>query len=169
MYLKAVKAFYVFIGVLVTNPLSVLLQVRDIIPSPDIMQAMELQMSAERRKRADILESEGRRASQVNDASGASHSIAAMSSVLAALPGSAAASSAAMRASAPDGAAACVLAFLAGGAAVVAAALPLAGGAAFALPLAGGAAFALPLAGAAAFALPLAGGMPATQVREMCP
>lgn len=46
-------------------------EVRDIIPSPDIMQAMELQMSAERKKRADILQSEGRRASQVNDASGA--------------------------------------------------------------------------------------------------
>lgn len=46
-------------------------EVRDIIPSPDILQAMELQMGAERRKRADILESEGRRASQVNDATGA--------------------------------------------------------------------------------------------------
>lgn len=46
-------------------------EVRDIIPSPDIMQAMELQMSAERKKRANVLESEGRRASQVNDATGA--------------------------------------------------------------------------------------------------
>ena len=46
-------------------------EVRDIVPSPDIMQSMEMQMSAERKKRANILESEGRRASQVNDASGA--------------------------------------------------------------------------------------------------
>lgn len=45
-------------------------EVRDIIPSKDITQAMELQMSAERRKRASILESEGRRDSQVNDAQG---------------------------------------------------------------------------------------------------
>ena len=45
-------------------------EVRDIIPSPDIMAAMELQMSAERRKRADILESEGRRSSDVNVAAG---------------------------------------------------------------------------------------------------
>ena len=45
-------------------------EVRDIIPSTDIVQAMEMQMSAERRKRAAILESEGRRDSQVNDAQG---------------------------------------------------------------------------------------------------
>merc|ERR1719454_2323920 len=46
-------------------------EVRDIIPSADITQAMEMQMSAERRKRANVLESEGRRESQVNDAQGA--------------------------------------------------------------------------------------------------
>lgn len=46
-------------------------EVRDIVPSKDIMQAMEMQMSAERRKRANVLESEGRRESQVNDAQGA--------------------------------------------------------------------------------------------------
>jgi len=45
-------------------------EVRDIIPSPDIMSAMEMQMSAERRKRANILDSEGRRTSMVNDAAG---------------------------------------------------------------------------------------------------
>ena len=41
------------------------------MPSKDIMQAMEMQMSAERKKRANVLESEGRRESQVNDAQGA--------------------------------------------------------------------------------------------------
>ena len=46
-------------------------EVRDIIPSADITNAMEMQMSAERRKRANVLESEGRRESQVNDARGA--------------------------------------------------------------------------------------------------
>ena len=46
-------------------------EVRDIIPSRDITQAMEMQMAAERRKRASILESEGNRQSQVNDAQGA--------------------------------------------------------------------------------------------------
>lgn len=50
-------------------------EVRDIIPSPDIMQAMELQMSAERKKRANILQSEGRRDSQVNDARGAADAV----------------------------------------------------------------------------------------------
>ena len=46
-------------------------EVRDIIPSTDITNAMEMQMAAERRKRANVLESEGRRESQVNDARGA--------------------------------------------------------------------------------------------------
>mmetsp|Transcript_4758 Transcript_4758/g.13189 ORF Transcript_4758/g.13189 Transcript_4758/m.13189 type:complete len:157 (+) Transcript_4758:3-473(+) len=50
-------------------------EVRDIIPSPDILAAMEGQMAAERRKRANILESEGRRASQVNDAQGAADAV----------------------------------------------------------------------------------------------
>merc|ERR1719502_1338015 len=53
-------------GVTVTR-----VEVRDIIPSKDITNAMEMQMAAERRKRAAVLESEGRRASQVNDAQGA--------------------------------------------------------------------------------------------------
>ena len=47
------------------------MEVRDIIPSKDITNAMEMQMAAERRKRANVLESEGRRESQVNDAQGA--------------------------------------------------------------------------------------------------
>ena len=46
-------------------------EVRDIIPSADITNAMEMQMAAERKKRANVLESEGRRESQVNDARGA--------------------------------------------------------------------------------------------------
>ena len=50
-------------------------EVRDIIPSTDILAAMEGQMAAERRKRADILESEGRRESQVNDAQGAADAV----------------------------------------------------------------------------------------------
>jgi regulator of protease activity HflC (stomatin/prohibitin superfamily) len=50
-------------------------EVRDIIPSKDITQAMEMQMSAERRKRAAVLESEGRRDSQVNDARGAADAV----------------------------------------------------------------------------------------------
>lgn len=50
-------------------------EVRDIIPSSDITKAMEMQMSAERRKRADVLESEGRRESQVNDARGAADAV----------------------------------------------------------------------------------------------
>merc|ERR1719487_1887938 len=50
-------------------------EVRDIIPSKDITQAMEMQMAAERRKRASILESEGNRQSQVNDAQGAADAV----------------------------------------------------------------------------------------------
>ena len=50
-------------------------EVRDIIPSPDILAAMEGQMAAERRKRANVLESEGRRESQVNDAQGAADAV----------------------------------------------------------------------------------------------
>ena len=43
-------------------------EVRDILPSPEIVSAMELQMAAERRKRAVILESEGSRQSVINAA-----------------------------------------------------------------------------------------------------
>jgi regulator of protease activity HflC (stomatin/prohibitin superfamily) len=45
-------------------------EMRDIVPSPGVQQAMEMQMSAEREKRAAILRSEGERESQVNAAKG---------------------------------------------------------------------------------------------------
>jgi len=45
-------------------------ELRDIIPSQAVREAMELQMSAERRKRASILTSEGDRESAVNSARG---------------------------------------------------------------------------------------------------
>jgi len=45
-------------------------EVRDINPSPDIVASMELQMAAERRKRAAILESEGLRDAAINEAKG---------------------------------------------------------------------------------------------------
>ena len=46
------------------------IEVRDIHPSPEIVSSMEMQMAAERKKRAAILESEGARAAQVNAAEG---------------------------------------------------------------------------------------------------
>ncbi|BAZ69507.1 MAG: SPFH/Band 7/PHB domain protein [Pelatocladus maniniholoensis HA4357-MV3] len=45
-------------------------ELRDIIPSQEVQQSMELQMSAERRKRAAILTSEGERESAINSARG---------------------------------------------------------------------------------------------------
>ncbi|NMG05718.1 SPFH domain-containing protein [Brasilonema sp. UFV-L1] len=45
-------------------------ELRDIIPSKAVTESMELQMSAERRKRAAILTSEGDRESAVNNAKG---------------------------------------------------------------------------------------------------
>lgn len=45
-------------------------ELRDIIPSKAVQESMELQMSAERRKRASILTSEGDRDSAVNSAKG---------------------------------------------------------------------------------------------------
>jgi regulator of protease activity HflC (stomatin/prohibitin superfamily) len=45
-------------------------ELRDIIPSKAVQEAMELQMSAERHKRAAILNSEGERESAVNSARG---------------------------------------------------------------------------------------------------
>lgn len=45
-------------------------ELRDIIPSKAVQDSMELQMSAERRKRAAILTSEGERESAVNSAKG---------------------------------------------------------------------------------------------------
>jgi len=46
-------------------------EVRDIIPNKEILSAMELQMAAERKKRADISKSEGQQLSAVNEAQGA--------------------------------------------------------------------------------------------------
>lgn len=43
-------------------------EIRDIMPPPSVRQAMELQAEAERRKRAQILESEGLRQSKINAA-----------------------------------------------------------------------------------------------------
>jgi regulator of protease activity HflC (stomatin/prohibitin superfamily) len=45
-------------------------EIRDITPSKAVQDSMELQMSAERRKRAAILTSEGDREAQVNSARG---------------------------------------------------------------------------------------------------
>ncbi|MGJ3251464.1 MAG: SPFH domain-containing protein [Elainellaceae cyanobacterium] len=49
-------------------------ELRDIIPSKDVQDSMELQMSAERRKRAAILTSEGERESAINSARGKAES-----------------------------------------------------------------------------------------------
>lgn len=43
-------------------------EVRDILPSPEIVSAMEMQLAAERKKRAAILESEGQRQAHINAA-----------------------------------------------------------------------------------------------------
>ena len=45
-------------------------ELRDIMPSPAVQESMELQMAAERKKRAAILTSEGERESAVNSAKG---------------------------------------------------------------------------------------------------
>jgi regulator of protease activity HflC (stomatin/prohibitin superfamily) len=45
-------------------------ELRDIVPSKAVLESMELQMSAERRKRAAILTSEGDRESAINSAKG---------------------------------------------------------------------------------------------------
>lgn len=50
-------------------------EIRDILPPPAVRTAMELQAEAERKKRAQILESEGSREDQVNRASGEAEAI----------------------------------------------------------------------------------------------
>ncbi|CAE8611694.1 unnamed protein product [Polarella glacialis] len=45
-------------------------EIRDIIPPPSIKQAMEMEAEAERRRRAEVLQSEGDRQSEVNLAQG---------------------------------------------------------------------------------------------------
>jgi len=45
-------------------------EIRDIVPPPSIRQAMEMQAEAERRRRAEVLQSEGDRQSEVNLAQG---------------------------------------------------------------------------------------------------
>ena len=45
-------------------------EIRDINPPATVLQAMELQMSADRQKRAEILNSEGKRQSQINVSEG---------------------------------------------------------------------------------------------------
>jgi regulator of protease activity HflC (stomatin/prohibitin superfamily) len=49
-------------------------EVRDIVPNREIMQAMEMQMAAERTKRAVIIKSEGAREKTVNEARGEAES-----------------------------------------------------------------------------------------------
>ena len=49
-------------------------EVRDIIPNTEILQAMELQMAAERKKRAAIILSEGEKDSAINRAEGEAQS-----------------------------------------------------------------------------------------------
>jgi len=45
-------------------------EIRDIEPPPSVINAMEMQMEAERKKRAEILESEGVRESRINSSKG---------------------------------------------------------------------------------------------------
>lgn len=42
-------------------------EIKDILPPPGIVKAMELQAEAERRKRAQVLESEGVRQATINE------------------------------------------------------------------------------------------------------
>ena len=55
---------------LIARPVDTSRQVRDIHPSPEIVSSMEMQMAAERKKRAAILQSEGEKAALINAAEG---------------------------------------------------------------------------------------------------
>jgi regulator of protease activity HflC (stomatin/prohibitin superfamily) len=50
-------------------------EIRDITPPPSVRQSMDMQAEAERRKRAEILQSEGDRQAQVNEAEGAKQAV----------------------------------------------------------------------------------------------
>ena len=50
-------------------------EIRDISPPPGVRAAMEMQAEAERRKRAQVLESEGERQSHINIADGKKNSV----------------------------------------------------------------------------------------------
>ena len=50
-------------------------EIKDINPPESVLQAMELQVAAERKKRAQILESEGKRQSMINIAEADKESI----------------------------------------------------------------------------------------------
>lgn len=49
-------------------------EVRDIVPNTEILRAMEMQMAAERTKRASIIKSEGEREKSINEAEGKARS-----------------------------------------------------------------------------------------------
>ena len=50
-------------------------EIKDITPPDNVRQAMELQVAAERQKRAEVLNSEGKRQSQINIAEGAKREV----------------------------------------------------------------------------------------------
>jgi len=52
-------------------------EIQNLEPSPDILAAMELQMAAERKKRATILKSEGERVTLINEAEGNARAVLA--------------------------------------------------------------------------------------------
>ena len=51
-------------------------EIKDITPPDNVRQAMELQVAAERKKRAEVLDSEGKRQSQINIAEGIKQEVA---------------------------------------------------------------------------------------------
>mmetsp|Transcript_24384 Transcript_24384/g.54543 ORF Transcript_24384/g.54543 Transcript_24384/m.54543 type:complete len:355 (+) Transcript_24384:235-1299(+) len=60
-----------------TNPWGVKItrvEVQEIMPNTEILRAMEMQMAAERQKRADVIKSEGERQKSINEAEGEARS-----------------------------------------------------------------------------------------------